>query len=222
MKKVIILLLSIFLLTGCNITYELEMDKNGGIVDKLTVIEKYDNYNNNLIPDYNEFIKDRNSIINIENEIEEDKKSYNSVFKKEYENINEYKNDYYINKYIGNINYSCNKTCKVDITFNDNIKNVFKETNDIKKTFADDKDEITIKIYTPYKIINTNAEVEKDTLIYTITKDNIPSNIYFEYKDLTINDSNKKIYYVLAIGAIIFIVIIFFLSQTKKQKKSDL
>ena len=49
MKKVISLLLSIFLLTGCNITYELEMDKNGGIIDKLTIIEKYDNYNNNLI-----------------------------------------------------------------------------------------------------------------------------------------------------------------------------
>ena len=48
MKKVISLLLSIFLLTGCNITYELEMDKNGGIIDKLTIIEKYDNYNNNL------------------------------------------------------------------------------------------------------------------------------------------------------------------------------
>lgn len=219
MKKVISLLLSIFLLTGCNITYELEMDKNGGIIDKLTIIEKYDNYNNNLIPDYNDFIKDRKSIINIENEIEEDKKSYNSVFKKEYKNITEYKNDNYINKYVGNINYNCNKTCKVDVVFNDNIKNVFKENNDIKKTFTDDKDEITIKIYTPYKIINTNAEVEKDTLIYTITKDNIPSNIYFEYKDLTINDSNKKIYYVLTIGAIALIVMILFFSQVKSKKR---
>lgn len=222
MKKIIILLLTIFLLTGCNITYELEIDKNGNIIDKLTIIEKYDNYNNNLIPDYNEFIKDRNSIINIENEIEEDKKSYNSVFKKEYKNINEYKNDYYINKYIGDINYTCNKLCKIDIIFNDNIKNVFKETNDIKKTFTNNDNEITIKIYTPYKIINTNAEINNNTLIYTITKDNIPNNIYFEYKDLTINDNNKKIYYVLTIGAISFIVMIFFLSQTKKQKKSDL
>lgn len=222
MKKVIILLLSIFLLTGCNITYELEMDKNGGIIDKLTIIEKYDTYNNNLISDYNDFIKDRNSIINIENEIEEDKKSYNSVFKKEYKNINEYKNDYYINKYVGNVNYSCDKTCKIDIAFNDNIKNVFKENNDIKKTYMDNKDEITIKIYTPYKIINTNAEIDKDTLIFKIAKDNIPSNIYFEYKDLTINDSNKKIYYVLAIGAIALIVMILFFSQIKKQKKSDL
>ena len=80
----------------------------------------------------------------------------------------------------------------------------------------DNKDEITIKIYTPYKIINTNAEIDKDTLIFKITKDNIPSNIYFEYKDLTINDSNKKIYYVLAIGAIALIVMILFFSQIKK------
>lgn len=213
MKKILLIISILLLLTSCDIKYEVNMNKNEKINDKLSIIEKYDNYNKNKITEYNDFIKTRISIVNLEEEYDEDKAYYDALFKKNYNNLNDYTNDYYIKKYIGNITNECDGTCELRLTFTEDFKNkMYSSSSQINN--------LEIKFNFPYTIIETNAETNKKTLTWNITKNNNIDYLYVKYKNYTINENNKQIFYVLTIlGTIIFILIIFSVI-IKKQKKS--
>lgn len=215
MKKIFLIICILLLLTSCDVKYEINMNKNEKINDKLSITEKYDNYNKNKIKEYDSFIKDRISTVNLEEEYDEDRAYYDALFKKNYNSLKEYANDYYIKKYIGNITNDCNKTCELRLTFTEDFKN--KIYGNIIQSQINN---LEIKLDFPFTIIETNAEVNKKTLTWNITENNKIDYIYVKYKNYTINDNNKQIFYILTIlGTIIFILILFSVI-IKKQKKS--
>lgn len=190
MKKIVILIITIFLLTGCSVKYNLVINDDLSVSEeaKLTGTDSFfDNYYKttrkhvleNFIDIYKEVLTEKEYQYKLI--AEEEKKPYVLVSKK-YNNIKEYiDNSMTFNGYFDEIKYTENGSIKKIETFG------FHE-NDIDDPERFNVQELEIAITCSYKVRNHNAkEVNKktNTYYYELSKEN-------NYKILLEFDANRK------------------------------
>lgn len=182
MKKIVILLVFIFLITGCSVKYSLVINEDLSITEeaKLTGTENFfSNYykttKTNVIKSYLDIYQGILDENNYQYELKNDQVPYVNI-KKTYDNISLYtKESILFNGYFDEVKYSENGDIKKIETIG------FYEGNpdDNEDRFYVSELEISIKC--PYKVVNHNAKnVDKktNTYYYDLSKDN---KILLEY-----------------------------------------
>lgn len=198
-KKIIILLISLFLLTGCTVNYEL-LIVNNNITESIYVS------NNNIILNQNilSTIKDDYGVYyNIEyngdpphcdseecvNEVEP-VYNYNSFSASAvYYGFDNYQRSKVIDDFFGNFKVSQNNTVYfLTATPNTNLQSVLNDVNYIKAPV----DEIVINIVIPNKVIENNADqVNGNTYTWIYNKDTANKVLTISY-DTSVSFSNNN------------------------------
>lgn len=216
MKKIKILILSILviLLTGCSGSYDLKINEDLSVNEKLNLSldTKDDTYYKAVkLFENNKIKKDKYKIVNSDNKV---KITYNDKF----DSIEDYiLNSKLYKNMFDNINYEKNeKNLKI------NTNSVFDNINS-NSPFVNDEYDISlfqINIETPYKVSYTNADqVDENIMTWNINKDTTYKDISF---DMDINDKQKpylQIIILILIGFIIIISTIIVINRFKQAKK---
>ena len=216
MKKKILILLIPFLLTGCaSVNYELDIDKNINVSEKVKITATSDFFNiyykNLPITIVKEFYNDSDiqnklNSNNYKHEINQKNAKYPEVIvSKEYKSLEEYsQNTIFKNQVFEN----------VIITTNDNL--ITLQTVNFKKyTTDDDSDSYTvsklaISIKSPYVVVENNADKhDKKTNAYIWLVDSSTEN-----KEIKITFDKNKIYiYNIVMYISLFVIILIILTM---------
>lgn len=233
MKKIFILIFSVFFLSGCTVNYNLEYvdevfkesleiaSNKDEIYDGINVVDYINNYYNNvnLLVDYNEQPGDMS-----DEEIVKNYSTYNkSLINKEYEyGINldyTYKDIEYSNSSIVFTGFQ-NIEIEEDSILIENGRNLFEN--------YDGLEEVLVSFKTDKKVLETNADEVKDNIYYWhINKYNydklkikikIDKNIILDDYNKTVDVSIKYTFIVLSVILIIgfFFILVKFLNSNKK------
>lgn len=177
MKKILMLIVISFFLTGCKVTYSIDIDDNfnENIIispsndDESKEMSEYD-YNETSYYDPDDFDEEGNKIPGIE--------YYNQGF-----NGNTLNFDY---KFGDNYHRSAAiNACYPSIIYDENKYSVVIESGNDSACFDnyDNLEEITINIKTSKKVIETNAHTNNgNTYTWIINKKTKDKSIYFEYE----------------------------------------
>lgn len=221
MKKIIFLLITSLLLTGCNATYNINIS-NDQIKDSIKIYTKNNNVQNATDTMINNFT----------NQLGNWERGY------EY-----YKRELYATDKITGYNYTYNfnyneydamsqiRKCYKDFKFKyENNTITIKTSNEfLCKNYYQEVNSLELNISSEYKIIKSNADIKKDNIhTWNINKTNYknrPINITIEkntkYKDNNKAKKNTKMNIQTILTIIIFILlIIVFIIRKKDQKKS--
>jgi len=218
-KIVISIFVLVFLMTGCDVTYNLKIDKNMNISEKITAVESKEF--NDLAHDY---LLDRISVIYADKYA-----GYEPIYKLDYINKGSMMGNSFTKTYKTISDFSHNSSIFNDlvkdysITQSDNIINIRATINDDlydrgNLAFTIIPENIKINIDVPFEVTNTNAnQIKGNIYTWTIDKNNRSKdiNISFDENRLTnhIYILNIGISYVilLVIGIIIALSIISFI-----------
>lgn len=223
MKKIVILFIAIFLLTGCAVKYNLVINDDLTVVEeaKLTGTDEFfhnyykttkKNVLKSFIDMYNVTLEENN----YKYEIIDDEIPYVLVTKK-YNSVDEYvKNTILFNGYFDEVKY----------TEDGNIKKI--ETIGYNPNEADNQDRFNVKqleiaITCAYKVKNHNAaNVDKITNTYFYKLDEENSKILLEYDASSKFNPNENLVRTLIICAIIIVVIwlLVYYSDKKNNKNN--
>ena len=216
MKKKILILLIPFLLTGCaSVNYELDIDKNINVSEKVKITATSDFFNiyykNLPITIVKEFYNDSDiqnklNSNNYKHEINQKNAKYPEVIiSKEYKSLEEYsQNTIFKNQVFEN----------VIITTNDNL--ITLQTVNFKKYTTDDDSDsypvskLAISIKSPYVVVENNADKhDKKTNVYIWLVDSSTEN-----KEIKITFDKNKIYiYNIIMYISLFVIILIILSM---------
>ena len=216
MKKKILILLIPFLLTGCaSVNYELDIDKNINVSEKVKITATSDFFNiyykNLPITIVKEFFNDsyiQNKLNsnNYKHEINQKNAKYPEVIiSKEYKSLEEYsQNTIFKNQFFEN----------VIITTNDNL--ITLQTVNFKKYTTDDDSDsypvskLAISIKSPYVVVENNADKhDKKTNAYIWLVDSSTEN-----KEIKITFDKNKIYiYNIIMYISLFVIILIILTM---------
>ena len=196
MKKKILLIITIFLITGCSGKYELEI-KNGKVIEKTTALYnrkdvvkdpyeytvdvslKYDDNGDFLMYETKKNVKDSNKVgIELTNN---------------YDSIDEFKS---YSQIISRC-YNANNITNINNTITIKTSNEFTCFGKIEEL-----DEVTIVVKSNHKLKETNADKKKGATYYWyINKDN-----YKEKPISLVLHSNKKVWYYDVLKKLILII----------------
>lgn len=216
MKKKILILLIPFLLTGCaSVNYELDIDKNIKVSEKVKITATSDFFNiyykNLPITIVKEFYNDSDiqnklNSNNYKHEINQKNAKYPEVIvSKEYKSLEEYsQNTIFKNQVFEN----------VIITTNDNL--ITLQTVNFKKYTTDDDSDsypvskLAISIKSPYVVVENNADKhDKKTNAYIWLVDSSTEN-----KEIKITFDKNKIYiYNIIMYISLFVIILIILTM---------
>lgn len=216
MKKKILILLIPFLLTGCaSVNYELDIDKNINVSEKVKITATSDFFNiyykNLPITIVKEFYNDseiQNKLNNnnYKHEINQENTKYPEVIvSKEYKSLEEYsQNTIFKNQTFENI----------IVTTNDNL--ITLQTVNFKKYTTDDDSDsypvskLAISIKSPYVVVENNADKhDKKTNAYIWLVDSSTEN-----KEIKITFDKNKIYiYNIIMYISLFVIILIILTM---------
>ena len=216
MKKKILILLIPFLLTGCaSVNYELDIDKNINVSEKVKITATSDFFNiyykNLPITIVKEFYNDSDiqnklNSNNYKHEINQGNTKYPEVIvSKEYKSLEEYsQNTIFKNQVFEN----------VIITTNDNL--ITLQTVNFKKYTTDDDSDsypvskLAISIKSPYVVVENNADKhDKKTNAYIWLVDSSTEN-----KEIKITFDKNKIYiYNIIMYISLFVIILIILTM---------
>lgn len=198
-KKIIFLILSLFLLTGCTINYNLIIDNNE-ITEKITLIDENieitDDTLNTIKDDYGNYY----SIYydsDPEECFEDNCPTYiDNIFSAStvYTDYYKYRESKAIKDFFGEIKINQNKKLvTITATPKTELQNILKDVNYIKAPV----NQLNINIILPFKVTSSNADkVEENTYTWTYNKDNTDKVITISYdtsnSDDTIIDNNKE------------------------------
>lgn len=216
MKKKILILLIPFLLTGCaSVNYELDIDKNINVSEKVKITATSDFFNiyykNLPITIVKEFYNDSDiqnklNSNNYKHEINQKNAKYPEVIvSKEYKSLEEYsQNTIFKNQVFEN----------VIITTNDNL--ITLQTVNFKKYTTDDDSDsypvskLAISIKSPYVVVENNADKhDKKTNAYIWLVDSSTEN-----KEIKITFDKNKIYiYNIVMYISLFVIILIILTM---------
>ena len=195
MKKIILLVVAILLLTGCNVKYEINITKDN-IYEKVSLISENE-VDNESITSYDipilSFVDDIGSS---DENVEIDGLEYYNL-NKEYNGFNNlYLNytfnwDNYLKSNIVNNSVSSFRIDKDDnqiSIYTGSFIKAFEKSNGINNL------EVVVNVSNDYDIITSNANsVVGNTLTWNITKDNYKNSpLNLTIKDKTINNNNNK------------------------------
>lgn len=222
MKKIVILILAIFLITGCSVKYNLVIKEDLSVEEeaKLTCTEDtfavyYKTTKVNVIKSFVDIYKDFLADNNYQYELKEESTPYVLVTRK-YNNPSDFVNNSKLfNDYFDEVKY----------TENDNIKKIetigFHE-NEVDNPDRFDVKELEITINCPYKVVNHNAKkVNKKTNTYYYELNEENNKILFEYDTNTKFNPNSDLITTLLICLFIVIVswiVIVYLNKKNKNK----
>lgn len=216
MKKKILILLIPFLLTGCaSVNYELDIDKNINVSEKVKITATSDFFNiyykNLPITIVKEFYNDSDiqnklNSNNYKHEINQKNAKYPEVIvSKEYKSLEEYsQNTIFKNQTFENI----------IVTTNDNL--ITLQTVNFKKYTTDDDSDsypvskLAISIKSPYVVVENNADKhDKKTNAYIWLVDSSTEN-----KEIKITFDKNKIYiYNIVMYISLFVIILIILTM---------
>jgi len=226
MKKILLLLGCIFLITGCKVEYSLVINNDLTVEEEVNMTgtdEFFDNYYKsskinvvNMV-----FNKNRQDILNKNNysfEIIDQYKPY-VLAKKKYNNIDDYaKNTIFYEQYFKDINISENNgviAFKTGEFIPNNPDSL--ERYDIKTS--------SIKIKIPYKVIENNAssvDKETNTYIWYLGAETDDFSISFSYDSKEIfapQKNNNNIVFIILITIVIVGLIILYAVNKKNKNK---
>jgi hypothetical protein len=205
-RKIILAVTFMFLLTGCNVTYNLKINKDLSVTEKIVALEE-EEYND-LAHDY---LLDRLSV-SFSSRYDE-LYDYSAVSKgtrmgnklvRKYNSFNEYKDQ--SNVFLDLIkNYSITEAGNI-INLNILVSDDIYDPKDMAYTIIPEN--ITMTIELPFKVTNTNADI-KDGNKYTwkIDKDKRNANIMLSFDKNRLSNNvyiwNIGINYVILIAAAI-------------------
>lgn len=224
MKKIIVLIIAVFILSGCTVDYNLLIEDEKYVetikVNNLTQIEKSSKLNNYNIPIYINY-----ELKNAVSSLKEDGINYyeknNLTYTHEF-NVKDFYRSYFVNsayKDIFMVNYDDKEeeTNKNIITIQTGYNlDLFNDLENLK--------EITVRIKTNHKIKYSNGkEVENNTYEWVLNSSKTDNSVIFQiYKDEYItNYDNRTVKKALLIVAIaITIVSIGFIAYKIKNSKN--
>lgn len=203
MKKILILLM-IFIITGCSINYEININQDNTLdeaiyfTEKKDVLTKYGTSISNAVSNVKEFFLSGEN--NIEPEIilnnkttfkNNDEDSISYKLNKNFDNVDDYSKSLFFNYYFETSKVNSNNGTYIIYGSKFNYENVKKLTTSYKYTF--NLDNIIIKIHSDYVVTETNAtgiDKKNNDYYWTVNEENASN---FELK-LTYSKNNKFIY----------------------------
>ena len=223
MKKIMILVFLLILLTGCSVEYDLKINEDLSIVEeaKLTGTDEFfRNYYRttkknvllSFLDEYESYLKEKN----YEYELKDDDTPYVLV-KNNYSDINTYiNNSILFNDYFDEINYTVNGNIS-------KIETVGYNENNPDNPERFDVTSLDIKITCPYKVTDHNAyKVDKKTNTYYYHLDEKSNyKILLEFNNEKKYNRNEDIFEIIFILLLIIIGSwIFVIYYSKKQKNN--
>lgn len=229
----LIVLFSIIILSGCEASYTITIDKNN-INEKIEVLDNVSS--NRTVTDVMENYKKQYPVYSNQDWVEAD---YSRVDGEEYYNqtynIDDngyhlfYEYTYPIEKYkdANSINFNYNYK---DITYKDHILKIAIGATNNKMKYVNDFTNLTVNIITDYIVLNNNADsVIGNRYIWYINKNNNDEKrINFEVdlsktqseidKEKEVKAKKNSLLIPVLIGALLAYVIIIFIIVTKKRK----
>ena len=220
MKKIFILILFLFLITGCSVKYDLVINEDLTINEKARLTGTNDFFANyykttkiNVLKSYLDVYENTLKENNYSYEIVKDDIPYVTV-EKNYSSISEYTNkSVFLSDYFEEVKY----------TENGNIKKI--ETSGYDMGSEDDNRdrfylrELSISIKCPYKVVNHNAKkVDDKTNTYFYELDN-EDKIILEFDSSSKFNPNAKIIMILLIMLAIIVaswLTVFILNKKNK------
>ena len=207
MKKIIVLLLAIFIITGCKVEYKLTINEDLTLIEEANLTgteEFFDNYykttKKNVLKSLLDIYQDILNENNYGYELKEDTIPYILVSKK-YTTVKEYtENSLLFNEYFDEVKW----------TEDGNIKKL--ETIGFNPNEADNPDRFNIKslkisIKCPFEVKKHNAvDVDKSTNTYYYELNEKHDKILFEYDVTQKFDPNKDIIRMIIIGVLVIVV----------------
>jgi hypothetical protein len=189
--KVFFLICSIFLLSGCTLNYEINIDKNNVVNENISIVEtknKLSTYTldaEQYVQDSLDIFKEDEKYFSYSLSTKNDNDNYYGVANRKYLDLENFKNNsIIISEMFSEVIVSNNNGI---ITFEMNPKDNFEYFNEDSQNYAL-IDEVNIKVYVPYETISNNADkIEDNVYIWNIKKDENLQNIHIKY------DTNKKL-----------------------------
>lgn len=207
MKKIVVLIIFLFLVTGCSVEYKLTINEDLSIIEKAKLTGTSDFFANyykttktNVLKSYIDIYESTLKENNYSYELIKDNTPYVDVEKK-YDNIKMYTEEsILINNYFEEVKY----------TENGNIKRI--ETSGYDKGSSDDNRdrfylrEISISIKCPYKVKDHNAKkVDEKTNTYIYELNNDGDKIILEFDSSKKYNPNGTLYQIVIVMGIIVI-----------------
>lgn len=215
MKKIIILLITTILLTGCQTTYDINFTNNN-IQDVITIqteSTKVNNATSNQIEEFQQKLGDWErgyEFYKRELFTEENKTGYKYTYNFKYEEYDA---------------MSQLRKCYDDfeLTYNNKIITLKTSNEFLCQSYYKDIDNITINIKSDYQIIDSNADKKKNnTHTWNINKNNY-QNKPIEFTINKLRKNNKEIKNnIFDIKSIIIIILFIFLIIIYKKRKRQL
>ena len=221
MKKIVILIITLFLITGCSVKYSVVINEDLTLVEeaKLTGTNSffqdyYKTTRTNVLKSFIEIYEDTLKENNYQYELIEDKTTPYVIVNKKYENALDYVNNSILfNKYFEEVKY----------TEDGNIKKI--ETIGYNGDIPDDQEqflvkELEISIRCPYKVKNHTAksvDTNTNTYYYELNSDN--NKILLEYDASTKFNPNSGLIKILTI--LIFSLFVIWVVIVRVNKKNN-
>lgn len=208
LKKFLLLIPILLLLTGCGSKYEIEFTENNTIKDTISIFE-----DNKIVKNYSKENEDNllNQILDFERGYEHYKKELYTT-----EEVTGYKYTYEF-KYDEYDALSQLRKCYEDLVLevNDDEIKLTTKGEFLCRTYHKEMPYIDINIKSNYKIKNTNGEIKNNNVVtWKINKNNYKNSpIQITYNKKEIIEQEKKssigniIIIILFIGAVIFVII---------------
>lgn len=229
-KKIFILFIIVMLSTGCSVNYNIIVDKNFNITEKMDIVEK-------------------NSSFDIQ--YDNPKAGVEDIFQNIDKSLKYKIDDYKINRGINSINFNIKNNYSDETEYNNSIilKNlngkveIYKNTDSNKNTsvfqvminydFFDlintnkysniGIDDMNVNITFPYKVVSSNADFVKENVYTWNIKKNIKSrSFYIEYNENELQKKGINIVWIIVILVLIVLVFLIIILFAKKKKKFDL
>jgi len=199
-----------------NITY----DQNSVIYDKLYVEELVEKFTESEPDDWEDLVDSRIHTINIRNEFFEELATYEITLNSTYADINNYTNDEYVKKYIGDITLTDGEERTFKVNFTDALKYNLHGSEEIPPYI----ESLKINISIPYSVSKSNAtSSEGNVYTWELTPESKIDNITFTYKnpDKAVNTNEKSFDIVIILTGILLVVFIVII-KTKNKKNNAL
>ncbi len=225
MKNKIIILLSLFLLTGCTVNYNLDIDKDFNVVETLNVLVNKDDFEINY-DSYKEGVDSVFDKINGElkyklsdYKIKKRKNNINVLFKNEYISQSEFVLSSFMknaNAKIENYKKGNNDIFQILINYD------FNDLINTRKYSNIPIDDMTLTIDFPYKVISSNADkTEKNKLTWDLKSLKESRSFYIEYDQNEIVKSNKINYLLLSIILALIVLMILIIIVILRKRRKD-
>lgn len=229
MRKNICLLLVLFMLTGCSVTYDLDLDES--MKESITAVDNYNSSHSVLYDVYSTKpipLSKNNSILDesddklagvsyyLVNDVS-DENNFGLSFSGNFNNDIELKDSYMLYFGVGNFNYSTEEN-KIFIRIPSGIK-LFEQYPDLSL--------IKVNIKTKYKVIQSNAdEVNDNVYTWIITRNNYKNKAI----NINVNTSNKPEisddsmirFAIVLVSIVVICTVIYFFIKWRFEKNNSL